>query len=60
MDMGFKTLDGRIDGEYFGTPGGDSGEFILALQIYSDLLKAKASKDQITQAYVLDILKSYL
>jgi hypothetical protein len=37
LDHGFKTLDGRIQDAFLGTPGGDAGEFILALQIYSEL-----------------------
>lgn len=37
-ETGFKSLDGRITGEYLATPGGDAGEFILALQIYSEML----------------------
>ena len=31
LETGFKTLDGRINGAYLGTPGGDAGEFLLAL-----------------------------
>lgn len=31
LEHGFKTIDGRINDAYFATPGGDAGEFILAL-----------------------------
>jgi len=31
LSTGFKTLDGRINGDYLATPGGDAGEFILGL-----------------------------
>jgi hypothetical protein len=34
----FKDLDGRITGSYMGAPGGDSGEFILALHVYQELM----------------------
>jgi hypothetical protein len=37
VETGFKALDGRIGGSYLATPGGDAGEFILALQIYSEM-----------------------
>jgi hypothetical protein len=31
QEQSFKSIDGRINGEYLATPGGDAGEFILAL-----------------------------
>ncbi len=31
----FKCLDGRTNGEYLGCPGGEAGEFILGLHVYS-------------------------
>ena len=31
VEQGFKTLDGRVQDAYLATPGGDAGEFILAL-----------------------------
>ena len=31
VENGFKTLDGRVNDELLGTPGGDAGEFILAI-----------------------------
>lgn len=34
LSNGFKTLDGRLTGTVLGTPGGDAGEFILALNIF--------------------------
>ena len=30
-EAGFKTLDGRVMGTFLATPGGDAGEFILAM-----------------------------
>ena len=37
LPTGFKTMDGRINEHGLFTPGGDVGEFILALQVYQDL-----------------------
>jgi hypothetical protein len=37
LETGFKTMDGRIKEHGLFTPGGDVGEFILALQVYQDL-----------------------
>jgi len=34
----FSCLDGRSNTPIIGTPGGDAGEFILALMVYEDLL----------------------
>ena len=34
----FSCIDGRVNEGVLGTPGGDAGEFILALHIYEDLL----------------------
>jgi hypothetical protein len=31
-------IDGRTTAPIIGTPGGDAGEFVAALQVYSDLL----------------------
>ena len=31
----FKCTDGRTKGDYLATPGGDTGEFLLALHVYS-------------------------
>jgi hypothetical protein len=33
-DHHFSCLDGRINKPILGTPGGDAGEFILALNVY--------------------------
>jgi hypothetical protein len=37
VNTGFKTIDGRITELSLFTPGGDAGEFILALQIFSEM-----------------------
>ena len=34
LEESFKTVDGRIKESGFFTPGGDTGEFILGLQIF--------------------------
>lgn len=34
----FKCLDGRYNDPVLGTPGGDAGEFIIALSVYEDLV----------------------
>lgn len=40
-----------------GTPGGDAGEFILATQIYSDMMGQNA---YLTEEKILNLLKDYL
>lgn len=35
----FSCLDGRIKNPVLGTPGGDSGELILALNIYEKMTR---------------------
>ena len=37
-EASFSCLDGRFNDPVLGTPGGDAGEFILALSVYEDLL----------------------
>lgn len=37
-EASFKCLDGRFNDPILGTPGGDTGEFIMALSVYEDLL----------------------
>jgi hypothetical protein len=37
-EASFSCLDGRFNDPILGTPGGDAGEFILALSVYEDLL----------------------
>lgn len=51
----FRCLDGRIQDEMLGTPGGDAGEFILGLIVYQDLLGS-----DLNETYVFDILQEYL
>lgn len=51
----FRCLDGRIQDEILGTPGGDAGEFILGLLEYQDLLETSFN-----ETYVFDVLQEYL
>lgn len=51
----FKCLDGRHNKPSLSTPGGDAGEFILALSVYEDLAGKK-----ITQENVDVFLSEYL
>lgn len=37
----FSCLDGRIKDPILGTPGGDAGEFILALHVYETLTPSR-------------------
>lgn len=37
-EASFNCLDGRFNEAILGTPGGDTGEFIMALTVYEDLL----------------------
>ncbi len=53
----FKCLDGRSDNAVVATPGGDTGEFILALMVYEDLLEGGK---KLTQQNVDVILTQYL
>ena len=59
LETGFHTVDGRLAPNVgiLSTPGGDAGEFILALQIYSDLM-AQGSYLKLDQ--VKNILREYL
>jgi hypothetical protein len=56
-EISFKCLDGRYRNGIIGTPGGDAGEFILALIVYEDMLSAGK---KLTQDNVDYILKQYL
>ena len=49
------TSPGRTKGETLSTPGGDEGEFLLALSVYSRLLH----KD-FTEVEVIQFLEAYL
>ena len=48
-EASFSCLDGRFNDPVLGTPGGDTGEFILALSVYEDLLQGgrKLSQDSV-------------
>jgi hypothetical protein len=51
----FHSIDGRTSDSILGTPGGDAGEFILALLVYEDL-----SGRQLTQASIETYFKEWL
>jgi len=53
----FECLDGRIRSGVLGTPGGDAGEFILALHVYEDMV---GEKRKLTQEAVDSFLKNYV
>ena len=57
LEKGFKTLDGRVSDAHFATPGGDAGEFLLALQIFNEM---KPASIELNQQKVLNIFKDYL
>jgi len=46
-DSYFGCLDGRVRQEVLGTPGGDAGEFILALLVYEDLSGKKLDQESV-------------
>lgn len=56
-EVSFKCLDGRYRNGIVGTPGGDAGEFILALIVYEDML---GGGKKLTQDNVDGILKQHL
>jgi len=37
-DQHFSCLDGRTENAVLATPGGDAGEFILALHVYENII----------------------
>jgi len=49
--MSFSSFDGRNSEKVLGTPGGDMGEFILALHAYSKVSAATLSVDDITALF---------
>ena len=60
LSTGFKTLDGRINGAYLATPGGDAGEFLLGLQIFQDMKLSTTGEAHFTQQKVKNLIKEYL
>jgi len=58
-EVSFRCLDGRNSNGVLGTPGGDAGEFILALTVYEDLLGGgkKLTQDNV-DLYLTLYLKS--
>jgi len=58
-ESSFRCLDGRNAKGILGTPGGDAGEFILALMVYEDLLGGgkKLTQDNV-EMYLRLFLKS--
>lgn len=57
LNTGFKTLDGRVNGAYLATPGGDAGEFILGLQIFADMKLATTGESSLTKQRVKNLFK---
>ena len=55
----FECLDGRIRKGVLGTPGGDAGEFILALFIYENMDNIGGGQ-KLTQEKVTSLLQKYL
>lgn len=53
----FSCIDGRVPNAMLGTPGGDIGEFLLALHIYEDIL---GFNHQLTQEAIDHYLEAYL
>jgi hypothetical protein len=53
----FKCLDGRNTRAVLGTPGGDAGEFIIALNVYEEFLK---TEHKLSQNEIEKILTLYL
>jgi hypothetical protein len=51
----FHSIDGRTSDSILGTPGGDAGEFILALLVYEDI-----SGRQLTEASITTYFKEWL
>ena len=55
-EASFKCLDGRYSTAILGTPGGDAGEFLMALSVYEDLVLDKTlsqeSVDNFFYAYL--------
>jgi hypothetical protein len=51
--ISFKCLDGRSNSAVLATPGGDAGEFILALAVYEDLLSGgkKLNQDSVDHIF---------
>jgi len=56
-DHHFSCLDSRTTGEMMGTPGGDAGEFILALSQYENLINRPLQQSNV-DIYFTDFLKS--
>ena len=56
-ETSFKCLDGRNTKGVLATPGGDAGEFILALSVYEDLL---GGGKRLTQENIDNFLSQYL
>eukprot|EP00744_Colponema_vietnamica_P002558 GILI01003993.1.p1 GENE.GILI01003993.1~~GILI01003993.1.p1 ORF type:complete len:399 (+),score=140.95 GILI01003993.1:160-1356(+) len=54
----FSCMDGRANKPVFATPGGDLGEFVLALSVYEDLLGGNRKLDQAAvDTYFTEYLK---
>jgi hypothetical protein len=49
----FRCLDGRVSEGILGTPGGDAGEFLLALLVYEDLIDSPLNSTFVAEAFEL-------
>jgi hypothetical protein len=60
LEQGFHTLDGRIKEKGLFTPGGDAGEFILALQVFQDMKREEESNFTLEYDHVKNFLTELL
>lgn len=49
-DTHFSCVDGRVEGGVLGAPGGDLGEYILALHVYENMLGRPLSEQQVVDS----------
>ena len=58
--VGIYSIDGRSTEPQLNTPGGDSGEFIVALAVYERELQQADPSAALTRESVRDLLNEYL
>ena len=56
----FKCLDGRYSSPILGTPGGESGEFLNALNILEQILSEEYGKEFLDKNEIKKIVRNYL
>jgi len=56
----FKCLDGRYSSPILSTPGGESGEFLNALNILEQILSEEYGKENLNKNEIKKIIKNYL